>query len=91
MRDKRFINGELYIPPNSVGGSDIQSRGTQNGRDYSDGGPGNRRRAMVLSFADENRDVGRADSYSFIKRPASSPAYDETEPKKIRDDFGVNA
>ena len=45
VRDKLFINGELYNPPNSSGGSDIQSRGTQNDRDYSDGGPGNRRRA----------------------------------------------
>ena len=99
VRDKLFINGELYIPLKSSGGSDIQSRGTQNDRDYSDGSPGNRRRARGvrlaqqppsfesrnrlsgLSFVDENRAIGRADSYSSSKRPASSPAYDETEPK----------
>ena len=107
VRDKLFINGELYIPPNPVGGSDIQSRDTQNDRDYSNGGPGNRRRARGvrlaqqppsfesrnrfsgLSFADENRDVGRADSYSSFKRPASSPAYDEIEPKKYGTISGI--
>ena len=99
VRDKLFINGEFYIPPNSSGGSDIQRRGTQNDRDHSDGCPGNRSRARgvrlaqqppsfesrnrfsSLSFADENRAISRADSYSSSKRPASSPTYDETEPK----------
>ena len=97
VRDKLYINGRLYVPPDSDE-PNPQNRDTQQKRDLSQG---NRRRARgvrlaqlpsfesrnrfgALAFMEDRSDINSTseNSYKSGKRPASSPAYDETSLKK---------
>ena len=96
VRDKLYINGRLYVLPDSDEPK-LPSRDTQQ-RDLSQG---NRRRARgvrlaqlpsfesrnkfgPLAFPEDNSDINPnpENPYKSGKRPASSPAYDETSLKK---------
>ena len=97
VRDKLYINGRLYVPPDSDE-PNPQSRDTQQKRDLSQG---NRRRARgvrlaqlpsfesrsrfgAFAFTEDRSDINSnsENPYKSGKRPASSPAYDETSLKK---------
>ena len=104
VRDKLYINGQLYIPQESSGTS-VESRGTQQDTDRDmqqdrDSYRDNRRRARgvrlaqlppvelrnkydPLSFVNGD-DMGGSYASKPSKRPASSPAYDETLSKRYQ-------